>query len=97
MLLEKWYFVSLYSLYLALICFSQKLAKGGDCWVFVLAALLLKQISLFQFHMISIPRTLFAEPRSFISNLPFNFFLSFLISSLLELGSRYHLHIEGSE
>ena len=36
-----------YSLYLALICFSQKFAKGGDCWVFVLAALLLKQISLF--------------------------------------------------
>ena len=26
---------------------SQKFAKGGDCWVFVLAALLLKQISLF--------------------------------------------------
>ncbi len=32
---------------LTLICFSQKLAKGGDCWVLVLAALLLKQISLF--------------------------------------------------
>jgi len=39
--------VSLYFFYLALICFSQKFAKGGDCWVFVLAALLLKQISLF--------------------------------------------------
>jgi hypothetical protein len=34
-------------LVLALICFSQKVAKRGDCWVFVLAALLLKQISLF--------------------------------------------------
>jgi hypothetical protein len=32
---------------LALLCFSQKFAKGGDSWVFVLAALLLKQISLF--------------------------------------------------
>ena len=31
---------------MALICFSQKFAKGGDCWVFVLATLLLKQISL---------------------------------------------------
>jgi len=39
--------IPLYSLYLALICFSQKFAKGGDCWVFVLAALLLKQISLY--------------------------------------------------
>jgi len=39
--------IPLYSLYLALICFSQIFAKGGDCWVFVLAALLLKQISLF--------------------------------------------------
>jgi len=38
--------IPLYSLHLALICFSQKFAKGGDCWVFVLAALLLKQISL---------------------------------------------------
>jgi len=38
--------ISLYSLHLALICFSQKFAKGGDCWVFVLAALLIKQISL---------------------------------------------------
>jgi hypothetical protein len=41
--------VSLYpsvSYVLALICFSQKFAKGGDCWVFVLAALLLKQIFL---------------------------------------------------
>jgi len=47
MLLEKWYSVSLYSLHLALICFSQKFAKGRNCWVFVLAALLLKQISLF--------------------------------------------------
>ena len=36
-----------YSLDFAIICFSQKFAKGGDCWVFVLAALLLKQISLF--------------------------------------------------
>jgi len=32
---------------LALICFSQKFTKGGDCWVFVLVALFLKQISLF--------------------------------------------------
>jgi len=38
--------IPLDSLDLALICFSQKFAKGGDCWVFVLAALLLKQISL---------------------------------------------------
>jgi len=38
--------IPLYSLYLTLICFSQKFAKGVDCWVFVLAALLLKQISL---------------------------------------------------
>jgi len=34
--------IPLYSLYLTLICFSQKFAKGVDCWVFVLAALLLK-------------------------------------------------------
>jgi len=47
MLLDIWYYVSLYPLYLALICFRQKFAKGGDCWVFVLAALLLKQIFLF--------------------------------------------------
>jgi len=47
MLMEKWYSVSLYSLYLALICFSQKFANERDCWVFVLATLLLKQISLF--------------------------------------------------
>jgi hypothetical protein len=47
MLLEKWYFVSLCFISIGLICFSQKFAKGGDCWVFVLAALLLKQISLF--------------------------------------------------
>lgn len=40
--------VSLYnSLYLTLIYFSQKFVKGGDCRVFVLVALLLKQISLF--------------------------------------------------
>jgi len=38
--------IPLYSLHLALICFSQKFAKGGDCWVFVLAALILKQITL---------------------------------------------------
>ena len=38
--------IPLDSLDLALICFSQKFAKGGDCWVFVMAALLLKQISL---------------------------------------------------
>jgi len=31
---------------LALICFSLKFTKGGDCWVFVLAALMLKQISI---------------------------------------------------
>jgi len=37
----------LYSLYLAPICFSQKFAKWGDCWVFVLAAWLLKQISMY--------------------------------------------------
>jgi len=49
MLLEEMdvFCIPLYSLHLALICFSQKFAKGGDCWVFVLAALLLKQISLF--------------------------------------------------
>jgi len=49
MLLEKWLSsVSLCLLRrLTLICFSQKFAKGGDCWVFVLAALLLKQISMF--------------------------------------------------
>jgi len=40
------FYIPLYSLHLALVCFSQKFAKGGDCWVFVLAALLLKQISL---------------------------------------------------
>ena len=39
--------IPLFPLYLTLICFSQKFAKGGDCWVFVLAALLLKQISLY--------------------------------------------------
>ena len=39
--------IPLYSLYLALICFSQKFVKRGDCWVFVLTALLLKQISMF--------------------------------------------------
>jgi len=39
--------IPLYSLYLASICFSQKIAKWGDCWVFVLAALLLKQISMY--------------------------------------------------
>jgi len=38
--------IPLYSLYLTLIFFSQKFALGGDCWVFVLATLLLKQISL---------------------------------------------------
>jgi len=49
MLLEEMdvFCIPLHSLHLALICFSQKFAKGGDCWVFVLAALLLKQISLF--------------------------------------------------
>jgi len=41
------YFYPSISFYLALICFSQKFAKGGDCWVFLLATLLLKQISLF--------------------------------------------------
>jgi len=40
-------FVSLWSVYLASVCFSQKFAKGGDCWVFVLASLLLKQIFLY--------------------------------------------------
>jgi len=40
-------FVSLCSLYLALICFSQKFARGGECCVFVFVALLLKQISMF--------------------------------------------------
>jgi len=40
-------FVSLISFYLALICFCQKFVKGGDCWVFVLVSLLLKQISMF--------------------------------------------------
>jgi hypothetical protein len=44
---EMVFCIPLYSLDLALICFSQKFAKGGDCWVFVLAALLLKQISMF--------------------------------------------------
>jgi hypothetical protein len=45
---------------MASICFSQKFAKGGYCWVFVLAALLLKQISMFVFldtmfqHMLGI-------------------------------------------
>jgi len=39
--------IPLYYLYFALICFSQKFAKGGDCWVFVLDELLLKQISLY--------------------------------------------------
>jgi len=38
--------IPLYSLYLTLICFSQKFVKWGDCWVFVFTALLLKQISL---------------------------------------------------
>jgi len=44
---EMVFCIPLYSLDLALICFSQKFAKGGDCWVFVLVALLLKQISLY--------------------------------------------------
>jgi hypothetical protein len=39
--------IPLYSLNLALICFSQKFVKGGDCWAFVLAASLVKQISMF--------------------------------------------------
>jgi len=39
--------VSLCFMLLALSCFIQKFAKGGDCWVFVLAALLLEQISMF--------------------------------------------------
>ena len=43
---EMVFCIPLYSLDFALICFSQKFAKGGDSWVFVLAALLLKQISL---------------------------------------------------
>ena len=30
----------------ASICFSKKFAKSEDCWVFVLATLLLKQISM---------------------------------------------------
>ena len=38
--------IPLHSLHLALICFTQKFAKRGDCWVFLLAGLLLKQISL---------------------------------------------------
>jgi len=48
MLLEEMnlFYIPQYSLYLALICFRQKFAKGGYCWVFVFAALLLKQISL---------------------------------------------------
>jgi len=65
MLLEKWYYVSLYSLYLALICFSQKFAKAGDCLVFVLAALLLKQISLFMLlvrHLCKMLETMFQHP-----------------------------------
>ena len=43
MLLEEMdvFCIPLNSLHLALICFSKKFAKGGDCWVFVLAALLL--------------------------------------------------------
>jgi len=47
--LRKWLsFVTLCLLRrLALICFSQKFAKWGDCWVFVLAALLIKQIPMF--------------------------------------------------
>jgi len=47
--LRKWLsFVTLCLLRrLALICFSQKISKGEDCWVFLLAALLLKQISMF--------------------------------------------------
>ena len=46
--LRKWmYLYPFISLYLASICLSQKFAKGGDCWVFVFAALLLKQISMF--------------------------------------------------
>ena len=44
---EMVFCIPLYSLDLALICFNQKFAKGGDCWVFVLVALLLKQISLY--------------------------------------------------
>jgi len=32
---------------LALICFTKKFDKGGDCRVFVLAALFLKQIFMF--------------------------------------------------
>ena len=39
--------IPLYSLYLASMCFSQKFAKWGYCWVFVLAALLLRQISMY--------------------------------------------------
>jgi len=32
---------------MASICFIQKFAKEGDCWVFALTALLLKKISMF--------------------------------------------------
>jgi len=45
--LRKWmYLYPCISFYLALICFSKKFTKRGDCCVFVLAALLLKQISM---------------------------------------------------
>jgi hypothetical protein len=33
------FYVSICFIQVASICFSQKFAKGGDCWVFVLAAL----------------------------------------------------------
>jgi len=39
--------ISLYFVCVASICFSQKISKGGDCWVFVLASLLLKQIFMY--------------------------------------------------
>jgi hypothetical protein len=44
--LEKWFLYPSALWELALICFSKKFTKRGDCWVFVLTALLLKQISI---------------------------------------------------
>jgi len=64
--------IPLYYLYLALICFSQKFTEGGDCWVFVLAAWLLKQISLYVLleptfqhvvrHLCKMLKTMFQHP-----------------------------------